>query len=606
MRDIGDARIELQEIITEYKQPSKQQADRRMVRSSFLAYVIFLAALFGLVAGYFVFHRSNANISRPKMRFSTVTNFSGLEGQPTLSPDARSVAFVSNRGGQPDIWVTLISGGSLVRITNDDNLETYPQWSPDGARIAFGRMNDYGLTEIWTVPALGGTPRKILTDATDAAWSPDGRSLAYVNLADGTVWICDASGVNARRLTQPAYDRSARQLMFSRDGKRIAFVHRSTGPYGELTVTEIASGETKKLTKRGAQVISPVWSADDQFLYFSSSHGGTLNLWRMPADGDSMEQITAGQGDDAELDISADGKRIVFSTSRLNVNLAEISLNTPAKSESFKWLTTDASRTEAAPVYSPDGNRIAYFTARKGIEREGVWIMNSDGSNHFQLYTDEKANLFPRWTSNGESIVFSSRAFGPDPLIELWQMRITDTIPKKYPLFPAATVWGDVSHDGRIVLRSKDGPVQIFDPKLNKFENLNIQGTYHRWSPAGDAIAYFQTARKTGDPDTGLWIYPLKGSPRQLFHGWVTGFAWASSNEIMFFQGTPSAISPLWRVRLDGSSPEKTDISVPQIFYNYTYLYIYSRFDVHPDRQRIVVEMAEVKEADIGMIENIP
>ena len=57
------------------------------------------------------------------MRFSLVTNFAGVEAQPSLSPDGRSVAFVSNRDGQWDVYVGLVIGGGLVRLTNDPNIE---------------------------------------------------------------------------------------------------------------------------------------------------------------------------------------------------------------------------------------------------------------------------------------------------------------------------------------------------------------------------------------------------------------------------------------------------------------------------------------------------
>ena len=60
------------------------------------------------------------------MRFSAVTNFAGVQAQPALSPDGRSVAFVSNRNGPYNIYVGLISGGRLVQITNDANFKSPP------------------------------------------------------------------------------------------------------------------------------------------------------------------------------------------------------------------------------------------------------------------------------------------------------------------------------------------------------------------------------------------------------------------------------------------------------------------------------------------------
>jgi Tol biopolymer transport system component len=87
----------------------------------------------------------------------------------------------------------------------------------------------------------------------------------------------------------------------------------SGGPYGELVIVDLESGRVRQLTHDIALLLSPAWSADGHFIYFASSRGGTMNIWKIAETGGEPEQITAGQGDDAELDVSADGKRLVFS-----------------------------------------------------------------------------------------------------------------------------------------------------------------------------------------------------------------------------------------------------------------------------------------------------
>jgi Tol biopolymer transport system component len=96
-----------------------------------------------------------------------VTNFDGVQSQPALSPDGRSVAFVSNRDGHFNIYVGLISGGRLVQVTNDPNLKARPAWSPDGTTIAYARLNPSGIWDIWEVAALGGTARRLILNATE-------------------------------------------------------------------------------------------------------------------------------------------------------------------------------------------------------------------------------------------------------------------------------------------------------------------------------------------------------------------------------------------------------------------------------------------------------
>ena len=81
---------------------------------------------------------------RQTMRFSVVTNLSGVEAHPSFSPDGRSIAFISNLGGQWDVYVGLVTGGSPVRVTHDVNLEQRPRWSPDGSQLLFQRLQRKG------------------------------------------------------------------------------------------------------------------------------------------------------------------------------------------------------------------------------------------------------------------------------------------------------------------------------------------------------------------------------------------------------------------------------------------------------------------------------
>ncbi|MGB7623805.1 MAG: protein kinase, partial [Terriglobia bacterium] len=344
LRDIGDARLVLEEhLANPSATPLVAGAAMHPGRTWPLLWLFGGLALGALVAGTVVWKVKPAAPPPPTMRFSSVTNFTGVDAQPSFSPDGRSVAFLSNRGGQFDIWMGLITGGSPVRVTNDPNLKARPHWSPDGSKIAYARLNESGLWDVWTVPALGGTPRKLLTNATEAVWSPDGRSLAYANSSTRTIWICDAMGSNARALTQPESQTFHIEPAFSHDGRRIAFVRRGYGPYAELAWADVSSGKVEHLTDDKALTFSPVWSADNRFIYFASTRGGTMNLWKVSAQGGSPQQITAGRGDDSELDVSADGQKIVFASHRSVINLLEVAVDSTTDA-GRRWLTTDASR----------------------------------------------------------------------------------------------------------------------------------------------------------------------------------------------------------------------------------------------------------------------
>jgi Tol biopolymer transport system component len=79
-------------------------------------------------------------------------------------------------GGSPDIWVRQVTGGELIRLTNDAANESTLTYAPDGQSIYYG-----SLGSIWRIGALGGNPRKVVEAATDPSVSADGKRLAYLH-----------------------------------------------------------------------------------------------------------------------------------------------------------------------------------------------------------------------------------------------------------------------------------------------------------------------------------------------------------------------------------------------------------------------------------------
>jgi Tol biopolymer transport system component len=524
------------------------------------------------------------------------------------------VAFASNRDGHYDIYVGLIAGGSLVRITNDANLKARPRWSPDGTKIVYSRLNESGLWDIWVVPALGGTPRRLILNAMEPAWSPDGRSLAYANNSTGSIWIADSSGQNARALTQPEPPWAEIEPSFSPDGSRLAFVFKIPGPYSELAVANLATGKVRRLTDDHALALSPAWSPDSRFVYFASGRGGALNVWKIAASGGEPDQITAGQGQDAELDVSSDGKRIVFSTYRENINIAEVRLESGDGETRPHWLTTDPARNAFMPAYSPDGKHVAYFSNRIGLEREIIWVLDSDGSNPVPLVDDGRVNILPRWAPDGHS-VFYARIVPISPM-EICSTAVVGSPPQTLPVKVDHTarlnrrVQGvfDVGPDGRVLFGAPQG-YQAFNPANNRTQTLitlpdGQQTDLPRWSPDGRSIAYLVLPQQQNDPSAGLWVNDLKSPPRQLFRGWVAVYAWERSGNIYLLEGKPNLNGVLWRLDSDGQRLSSTSANT-RLNYNYWMQEPFNFFDASPDGRRIAIGVQQVYEADIGMIEGL-
>jgi Tol biopolymer transport system component len=598
LRDLGDAALEIEEASAKPEEVRGNGTSSR--RRILLAWTV--AAVFALAAALALLLRpAGAGGERSAMHFSAVTTFSGVATQPSLSPDGRSVAFVSNHGGQWDLYIGLVTGGDVVRLTNTPEVEAMPRWSPDGSRLLFARTNERGLQDLWLMPALGGVPRRLVENGAQPAWSHDGRSIAYVS--GNRIWICDPTGENPRAVTTAEPLLFHDQPSFSHDGRSLAYVRKTTGPYGELEIVDLGTGRTRPITHDGALAWSPVWSPDDRSIYFTSSRGGTMNIWMVPAASGTPERITAGQGADMDIDLSADGTRLVYSSFRSNVNLAEVSLD-PESSGQRKWLTSDASRNEFAPRYSPDGRRIAYFSNRTGAEREAIWTMDANGENAAKVVDDRLVNVFPHWSGDGRTLFYLARPNDIDLPLTLRRVPVAGGVPQDLPVRPFRSDWGDLAPDGRLIAQTSASGGEIFDTRTQQRRPIPDLPAEPCWSRDGRRIAYAVRPGSSRESDEGLWVGEPEGPRRQIFHGWVVWFAWGGPEDILIMEGRPDFNGVLSRVDLEG----RRRVVLPQVsLFRREHEAVYSplRFDVHPDGRRIVIEALEFQQADLGMIDHL-
>jgi eukaryotic-like serine/threonine-protein kinase len=175
LRDIGDARPDLDEAAA----PASAAATRRDSRA--LIYSAWVVALITTAASAFLLWQSvsRTESSADDARMERVTFDAGLTISPALSRDGRLLAYASQRSGRGDldIWVQQASGGAPIRVTDDPADDGDPEFSPDAQQIVF--RSERQRPGIYVTSAFGGSARLLVADGRYPRLSPDGTQLAY-------------------------------------------------------------------------------------------------------------------------------------------------------------------------------------------------------------------------------------------------------------------------------------------------------------------------------------------------------------------------------------------------------------------------------------------
>jgi len=332
LHDIADARIVLQELDAggswhdEVARPTPS-ASRPLRRWAEWAVACGLGAAVTLAL---IEARRPATPSAPAPRatFRQLTFLAGAESAPALAADGESLAFVKDLGGQADIFLQRVDGSSAINLTEGCELDDgEPDFSPDGRKIAYRSECSGG--GIFVMGALGESARKVTGSGYNPDWSPDGLELA---IADEQLGLPFGRG-GTSRISAVRVESGERRLVsahdgveprWSPDGRRIAFWGLAGGGTTRDLYSVAADGSQSEAedavpaTDDRAVDWSPAWTAGGRALLFSSTRGGTMNLWRValdPATGHRAGEpvpITAPSSWAGYLSASADGRRLAF------------------------------------------------------------------------------------------------------------------------------------------------------------------------------------------------------------------------------------------------------------------------------------------------------
>jgi dipeptidyl aminopeptidase/acylaminoacyl peptidase len=223
--------------------------------------------------------------SRKRQR---VTSGPEDERAPVISPDGKSVAFYSTRGGHHDIWLVPTEGGEARQLTEEamaaDDFRFAPAWSPDGHTIAYiSNRNDYWEDDVWLVEVENRKARRLsdkLMASSTPVWSPDGKQIALLGTSKDEYWYED-----------------------------LAYIYLIDVKDRDENIVEMQVLATDYLHNH--QVF---WSEGGARLYFLYHERGDLNLWAVAAKGGLATRVSHVGG--AVRSFSASGSGDAFALVR--------------------------------------------------------------------------------------------------------------------------------------------------------------------------------------------------------------------------------------------------------------------------------------------------
>ena len=352
---------------------------------------------------------------------------------PTGLIPAQTLAFVSDREGQVDLWLTDIETGQLWRLTDDMAIESYPVWSPDGTRIAYVVEDQRAIRDLWLLDLRDGTKRQLTHEAPPfdvrrPAWLAGGRILLYDTgkpfdrrpelravTTDGqqlspivpdegsTIWDWSTNGQTLIAAAGPllgeprivAIDAVPGAALAAQANAPVGFAVELSpdGLYATFAGPPLSDDQTTSILTLSTGTVVPIneaingrryehdfaWLPDNQRLVFVHGAGGVT---------DGQGRLKVGTGPPPISDASVG----IWLTARV-----------AGPSERLReQLTNDSA--DAAPRPSPDGRWIAYLTdtpvpspTESNIVLIAVEVPAAQGHDTRPLTAGQGNNWSPAW-----------------------------------------------------------------------------------------------------------------------------------------------------------------------------------------------------------------
>jgi Tol biopolymer transport system component len=472
-RNLAPAKDENTSVVTSSGEVSEPNKDRLSTKRLFSVGVATLALA---LAGWLIYradrHEYFWHNPIAGARFQTVTDFEGVQQSAAVTRDGQFAAFLSDRGGQTDVWVTQLGSGEFHNLTHGtaaglvNPLVRCVAFSPDGSLVTFWsrKQDDAGRGEIsvWAVPTLGGEPRPYLQGVAEFDWSRDGSRLTYHTSESGDpLYISDGQGQSQGRpiFTAPAGLHSHFPL-WAPDGAFVYFVYGALPDKLDIWRIAAGGGTPERMTTQSGRITYPVL-VDRRTLLFLAADADGAGPWIYSLDttNRSTHRLTAALDRYTSLAASADGRRLVvtranpkstlwrltagdsadgLATAPSRISLTSANGASPRLGPNYLlyvsasgpeqsiWKSANGSDAKlwsgkaqilGGPAVSPDGQRIAFSAQHEG--QTLLYVMRADGIDARPVGSALEWQGPPAWAPDGKSIIAAANDHGAPHLFRV-------------------------------------------------------------------------------------------------------------------------------------------------------------------------------------------
>jgi len=381
-------------------------------------------------------------VNRPVAGPATIQQISHWHkpiSQAMLSPDGRTIAFISYFQGYEQVFVMLTSGGDPLQLTTDEGNKFLDDFSADGTRIYYER--ELGEREVWGIPTLGGTPTRVVAGYGYFS-APDGKTFFYVDPTVDSLLQVPVGGTNPKMIHNFGQDGLLyERFIFFPDGANLLVLGKTkkdTDQTLELFRFNLADNKLTALGELSFGGGGVTWGEPGKTLLFDREVSGIVNLWEYNLETKKYTQVTSGPGPDYQPMKMPGGNGIFFINGKGSGYLSVYDLHTRTSADILSEPATQ-------PTLSRDGKRVMYIIAPEPDKNE-LWIADIDGNNKTKL-ADSSVIGAGDWSPDGTLVTFTKIMNGAD---QNFVVNVDGSHPRQLPPSAPNTesgTWGQTGND---------------------------------------------------------------------------------------------------------------------------------------------------------------